>query len=70
MQDDWVDIQGASAQPNPIVDWVMPLNVADGSEIREFDFLPVTTTRVRVLVENGTTEGWSWMDEIEAYGPA
>lgn len=65
----WTDVVGRAGQDNPIVNWEMPVSTADGSEIREFDFTPVTTDKVRVVVEDGSTEGWSSLDEIEAYAP-
>jgi hypothetical protein len=65
----WMDVIGQPGQENPIVNWVLPVTTADGSEIKQFDFASVTTTKVRALIESGTTEGWSWMDEIEAYAP-
>jgi hypothetical protein len=65
----WRDVVGRSGQDNPIVDWMMPVTTADGTEIREFDVASVQTTKIRALIEDGTTEGWSWLDEIEAYAP-
>jgi hypothetical protein len=63
----WVDVVGRSGQDNPIIDWAGPIEVYDGSESRTFDIAPVTTTKVRALVEDGSTDGWSWLDELEAY---
>jgi hypothetical protein len=62
----WVDVVGRSGQDNPIVDWVMPIG-ADGREAKQFDFAPVTTSKIRALIERGAPNGWSWLDEIEAY---
>lgn len=63
----WVDIAGRSGQDNPILDWQGPVDVYDGSESRSFDVRPVTTTKIRALIEDGSTDGWSWLDELEAY---
>ena len=63
----WVDVVGRSGQDNPILDWTGPIDVYDGSESRTFDFAPITTTKVRALIEDGASDGWSWLDEIEAY---
>jgi hypothetical protein len=63
----WTDVTGRSGQDNPIVDWHGPLT-ADGSEARSFDLAtPVTTTAVRVVIDAGSTDGWSWLAELEAY---
>lgn len=69
--DDWVDVVGRPWQVNPVTYWVLPIGTAgNGSEIRAFD-LPeaITTDRLRVLIEQGSEEGWSYLDEIEAYEP-
>lgn len=63
----WVDVAGRSGQANPIVDWTGPVDRYDGSETRTFDFAPATTTKIRALIEDGSTDGWSWLDELEAY---
>ena len=64
----WVDVTGATGQPNPIVDWQGPIETYDGSESRTFDLAtPVTTTKIRALIEDGSTDGWSWLDELTAY---
>ncbi len=61
------DVTGAVGQDNPIVDWHGPLT-ADGSEARTFDLAtPITTSTVRVLIEEGSSDGWSWLAELEAY---
>lgn len=54
------------AANNPVSDWVAP-TAADGSEARAFAFEPVTTDRIRVVVEAGNVDGWSYLEEIEAY---
>ncbi|MDO8211371.1 hypothetical protein [Conexibacter sp. CPCC 206217] len=64
----WTDVVGASGQSNPILDWTGPIGTTDGSETRTFDIDAITTTKVRVLIEDGSTDGWSWLDEIEAWG--
>jgi hypothetical protein len=63
----WEDVAGHAGQDNPILAWVMPDGPADGSERRQFDFDSVTTTKIRALIEEGSTDGWSWLEEIEAY---
>ncbi len=63
----WRDVAGRSGQDNPILDWTAPELVADGRETRQFDFTELTTSRIRLLIEEGATSGWSWLDEIEAY---
>jgi hypothetical protein len=63
----WRDVAGRSGQDNPILNWTAPELVADGRETRQFDFTELTTTRIRLLIEEGATSGWSWLDEIEAY---
>jgi hypothetical protein len=63
----WVDVAGGAGQANPILNWKMPESVSDGSEVKLFDFAPISTTKIRVLVEQGSTQGVSWLDEIEAY---
>ncbi len=56
-----------NGQANPILDWTGPIGAYDGSESRTFEFVPITTRRVRALIEDGSTDGWSWLDELEAY---
>lgn len=64
----WVDVVGRTGQDNPIIDWSGPREVYDGSESRAFNLAtPITTTKIRALIEDGSTDGWSWMDELEAY---
>jgi hypothetical protein len=63
----WRDVVGRSGQDNPILDWIAAELVPDGREMRQFDFTALTTTRIRLLIEEGATSGWSWLDEIEAY---
>lgn len=63
----WVDVVGRTGQDNPIIDWTGPIDRADGTETKTFDITPVTTTKVRVLIEDGSTDGWSWLDELEVY---
>ena len=63
----WIDVVGRSGQPNPIVDWTGPIGRADGTETRTFDIAPVTTTKIRALIEDGSSDGWSWLDELQAY---
>ncbi|ADB48519.1 hypothetical protein [Conexibacter woesei] len=63
----WVDVVGRSGQSNPILDWTGPIGRADGTETRMFHIAPVTTTKIRAVIEDGSTDGWSWLDELEAY---
>ena len=61
------DVVGAAGQDNPILDWSGPLT-ADGSETRTFDLAtPVVASSVRVVVEEGSSDGWSWLAELETY---
>jgi hypothetical protein len=60
---EWRDVPAAG---NPVSDWVAP-TTADGSEARAFAFDAVTTDRIRVVVEEGNVDGWSYVEEIEAY---
>lgn len=63
----WTDVVGVAGQDNPIVDWSGPL-VADGSETRTFDLAtPVNTTAVRVVFDEGSSDGWSWLAELETW---
>ncbi len=63
----WTDVIADNGQANPIVNWTGPIGTYDGSESRSFEFVPITTRRVRAVIEGGSTDGWSWLDEIEAY---
>lgn len=65
----WTDAVGRTGQDNPIVDWTGPIGTADGSETKTFDIAPVSTSKVRVLFEDGSSDGWSWLDELEVYSP-
>lgn len=67
MLNDWTDVIADNGQANPIVDWTGPIGTYDGSESRTFEFVPITTRRIRALIEDGSTDGWSWLDELEAY---
>lgn len=62
----WIDVPSTRDAPNPILNWESS-TVADASQVRSFSFTPVTTSKVRLLVEQGSDDGWSWLDEIEAY---
>lgn len=67
---DWVDVRAQPWQVNPVTYWVLPIGRGNGSEVRTFDLATtVTTTKVRVLVEKGSEEGWAYLDEIEVYEP-
>ncbi len=53
-------------QVNPVYNWVIPTS-DNGTQIKDFFFAPVSTTSVRVLFSSGNSDGWSFLDEIEAY---
>lgn len=62
----WRAVATTNGQPNPVVDWVTP-RAADGSEIKQFYFDPVTTTGVRVRYDGGNSDGWVFLEELETY---
>lgn len=62
----WRAIVPTGGAVNPIPSWVAPTS-ADGSEVRTFDFAAVTTDQVRVTYTGGNSDGWSFLEEIEAY---
>lgn len=63
----YVDVVDDNGGDNPVLDWYGDV-VEDPEQERAFIFPSVTTTRVRVLIEESATDGNSWLDEIEAYG--
>jgi hypothetical protein len=63
----FVDVRDLNSAPNPILDWETA-TTADPGQTKTFEIDPITTTRIRVLIEDGSADGWSWLDEIEAYG--
>ena len=63
----YVDVVDENGGDNPVLDWYAE-TVEDPGQTRTFAFPSVTTTRVRVLIEEGAADGNSWLDEIEAYG--
>lgn len=67
VNDAWQDVTDSGGTPNPVVEWLLP-TAADGSQVRSFSFAALSTTKVRVTVEDGSTDGHSFLDEIEAYG--
>lgn len=62
----WRAIAATGGSSNPVASWVAPAS-ADGSEVRSFDFAAVTTDKVRVTYSGGNSDGWSFLEEIEAY---
>lgn len=62
----WRAVAPTNATANPIASWVAPAR-ADGSELRAFDFDAVETSRVRVTLSGGNSDGWAFLEEIEAY---
>ncbi|HVV52295.1 MAG TPA: hypothetical protein VHO06_21680 [Polyangia bacterium] len=62
----WTTIATTNGQPNPISSWVVPI-AADGSQVKQFYFNPVSTTAVQVVFSRGNSDGWSYLDELEVY---
>lgn len=62
----WRAVATTNGQPNPVVNWVTPRS-ADGSQIKQFYFAPVTTTAVRVRYDGGNSDGWVFLEELETY---
>lgn len=62
-----VAIAPTDGAENPIASWTTPQNVADGSEVRVLAFDAVETDAIRVTYSGGNSDGWSFMEEIEAY---
>lgn len=62
----WRAVVPTNATANPIASWVAPTS-ADGSQLRTFDFDTVETSKVRVAFSGGNSDGWSFLEEIEAY---
>lgn len=60
----WRDVDAAG---NPIDEWQVP-EYDDGDQIRALTLrAPVTTTKIRVLIETGNAFGGKGLEEIEAY---
>lgn len=60
----WRDVDAAG---NPIGEWQVP-EYDDGDQIRALTLrAPVTTTKIRVLIERGNAFGGKGLEEIEAY---
>lgn len=62
----WATIVPTNGADNPISSWTAPAT-ADGSQIKVLDFDPVETDKIRVTLAGGNSDGWSFMEEIEAY---
>ena len=62
----WVRVDPTNGTPNPIPEWVAP-TASDGSQIQTFGFVAVTTDKIRVTFSGGNSDGWSFLEEIEAY---
>lgn len=55
-----------TGQSNPIRNWTAP-TVADGTELKDLWFDPITTQKVRLVYLSGNSDGWSFLEELEAY---
>ncbi|HST42401.1 MAG TPA: hypothetical protein VLK58_22975, partial [Conexibacter sp.] len=62
----WRAVTTTNGQPNPVTGWVAP-RAADGSEIKQFYFAPVATRSIRVRYDGGNSDGWVFLEELEAY---
>ncbi len=63
----WADVVGRSGQDNPVINWREPTE-RNGEETKAWDFAtPITTTRIRVLFEEGDPYGRSLLEEIATY---
>lgn len=67
--DAWVPFDTTNGTPNPVQTWVAP-TTSDGSQIKAFGFADVTTNKIRVTFSGGNSDGWSLLEEIEAYKTA
>ncbi|MBS1884475.1 MAG: hypothetical protein JSS97_16135 [Actinobacteria bacterium] len=65
----WRPAKTTNGQPNPLRDWVAPPAPAAPADLL-FAFEPVRTGRLRVRIEEGTSDSWCFLDEIEVYGDA
>ncbi|MBJ7332684.1 MAG: hypothetical protein JHC95_22510, partial [Solirubrobacteraceae bacterium] len=63
--DSWETID---ADDNPIDEWIVP-TTDDGSQIKTFEFDPISTTKIRFLEIEGNAYGHAGLEEIEAYPP-
>lgn len=62
----WRPVRPTKGTPNPVVDWVAPAAV-NGQEERDFVFDDITTSAVRVSYARGNSDGWSYLEELQAY---
>ena len=62
----WAAIVPTNGADNPIASLTAPAT-ADGSQIKVLEFDPVETDKIRVTFTGGNSDGWSFMEEIEAY---
>lgn len=65
----WQIVATTNSQANPAMNWIAPTTY-DGSDSRTFEFSPIATTSFRVVYQSGNSDGWSFLDEIEAYNTA
>lgn len=61
-------ITTTNGQANPVSTWIGPTS-DDGTQIKEFQFNAVTTQAIRVTIGTANSEGWTYMEEIQVYGP-
>lgn len=62
----WSAIVPTNGTDNPIATLTAPAT-ADGSQITILNFDPVETSKIRVTFLGGNSDGWSFLEEIEAY---
>lgn len=60
------DSNGVYRDIERVTNWTAPIK-DDGSQIKSFTFPMVETRAVRVKFDSGTSEGWSFMEEIMVY---
>ncbi|MBI2301387.1 MAG: hypothetical protein HYU66_20980, partial [Armatimonadetes bacterium] len=62
----WQRIRPSNATPNPATDWLAPRGSDDDRPL-VWRCEPITTTALRIVFLRGQADGWSLLDEIEAY---
>jgi hypothetical protein len=62
----WRDVAPTNGEPNPVTGWVVPAT-ATGAEQRTFRFAPLSTTALRVRFDAGNADGWTFLEELQAF---
>lgn len=62
----WQLVEPRNDQPNPILNFTAPTS-ADGSESRHMSFHPLNTTQIRVRFNDGNSDGWCFLDQVEVF---